>query len=159
MLINLLANAVKFTAPGGRIAVTVARHVGAADAAVGGAAAPRVPDGRRAEAALPTWLLIRVRDTGGGIPADDQERVFEPFVQPDPARTRVSGGSGLGLAISRRIARLMDGDLTLASRQRALLEDPAFPVAEGLEIMGKLLTRARELARAGFLRAQGSAAD
>jgi PAS domain S-box-containing protein len=61
------------------------------------------------------WAYVRVEDTGVGIAPDAQGRIFEPFVQIDQTRTRPVGGSGLGLAISRRLARLMGGDLTVES--------------------------------------------
>ena len=89
VLVNLLSNAVKFTAPGGRIAVVCAA------------------DGPRAR--------IRVQDTGIGIAADQQERIFEPFVQVRADLTRPHEGAGLGLAISRDLARGMGGDLTVES--------------------------------------------
>jgi signal transduction histidine kinase len=50
-----------------------------------------------------------------GIPGEEIDRVFEPFVQLDSGLTRKAEGAGLGLAISRRLARLMGGDLTLES--------------------------------------------
>jgi PAS domain S-box-containing protein len=91
ILLNLLTNALKFTPPGGRVAVACERM------------------GER--------VRIRVRDTGIGIPPEDLERIFEAFVQlepqPDPATQR---GVGLGLAISRELARAMSGELTAESR-------------------------------------------
>jgi signal transduction histidine kinase len=60
-------------------------------------------------------VYLRVTDTGAGIPADALERIFEPFVQLDTGLTRSAEGAGLGLAISRRLARLMGGDLTAES--------------------------------------------
>jgi signal transduction histidine kinase len=89
ILVNLLSNALKFTEPGGAIAVDCA-----------GAAAR---------------VAIRVRDTGVGIPADKLESVFEPFVQVDQRLTRTHEGTGLGLAISRDLARAMGGDLAVES--------------------------------------------
>jgi PAS domain S-box-containing protein len=89
ILINLLSNAIKFTPAGGRVSV---------DTDVG-----------------PGVVLVRVRDTGIGIPPEKQASVFEPFVQVDMSRTRNSEGTGLGLAISRDLARGMGGDLALAS--------------------------------------------
>ena len=89
VLANLLSNAVKFTNPGGRITLTCA------------------PDG--------DMLSFRVTDSGIGIPANALDRIFEPFVQLDSGLTRSAEGAGLGLAISRRLARLMGGDLTAAS--------------------------------------------
>jgi PAS domain S-box-containing protein len=101
ILVNLLANAIKFTPPGERVAVTdgIAAEAPAAVRVYG-----RGP-----------WAYVRVEDTGVGIAPDAQGRIFEPFVQIDQTRTRPVGGSGLGLAISRRLARLMGGDLTVES--------------------------------------------
>jgi signal transduction histidine kinase len=98
ILLNLLANAVKFTPPGGEVRVEIAREV---------------PGGPRAAAG--PWVTLRVADTGVGIAAVLHEAVFEPFVQGDGSRTRTVGGTGLGLAVSRGLARLMGGDLTLQS--------------------------------------------
>lgn len=89
IVINLLANAVKFTDPGGRIDL-------------GGAASG-------------TQARIIVSDTGRGIAAHQLARVFEPFVQVDAQLTRTQEGVGLGLAISRDLARGMGGDLTAES--------------------------------------------
>jgi PAS domain S-box-containing protein len=89
VLVNLLSNAVKFTPSGGRI--DLAYDIG--DDAV----------------------TLRVSDSGPGIPADSLHRIFEPFVQLDSGLTRRAEGAGLGLAISRRLARLMGGDLTVES--------------------------------------------
>jgi len=89
IVVNLLSNALKFTAPGGRIGVACATS----DSAV----------------------AITVSDTGRGIPADKLEVIFEPFVQVERALTRETEGSGLGLAISRSLARAMRGDLTVTS--------------------------------------------
>jgi signal transduction histidine kinase len=85
ILLNLVSNALKFTETG---SVTVACEV-SGDVAV-----------------------VRVTDTGRGIPVGMLERIFEPFVQAENVLTRKSGGTGLGLAISRELARRMNGDLT-----------------------------------------------
>ncbi|PKO88047.1 MAG: hypothetical protein CVU18_08690 [Betaproteobacteria bacterium HGW-Betaproteobacteria-12] len=94
ILINFLSNAVKFTERG-RI-VLRARFV-------------ECP---------PTDILLRceVEDSGIGIPADIQRRLFTPFEQADSSSTRRHGGSGLGLAISRELARLMGGDADVDSQ-------------------------------------------
>ena len=89
VLVNLLSNAVKFTPSGGQISLTC------------------VTDEEN--------VHLRVADTGVGIPREEIDRVFEPFVQLDSGLTRKAEGAGLGLAISRRLARLMGGDLTLQS--------------------------------------------
>jgi signal transduction histidine kinase len=92
ILLNLLTNAIKFTEPGGRVALACATDPGAAA------------------------VRLRVTDTGRGIPADQLERIFQPFVQVDRHRTPGSQqGVGLGLAISRDLARGMSGDLTAES--------------------------------------------
>ena len=92
ILLNLLGNAVKFTDTGGRIAIVCSTD----------------EDARA--------ISVRVRDTGRGIPADQLERIFEPFVQVDRHRTHESQqGVGLGLAISRELARRMGGELTAES--------------------------------------------
>jgi signal transduction histidine kinase len=57
-----------------------------------------------------------VKDTGIGIAADQQEKIFEPFVQVDRRLNRPMEGTGLGLAISRELARGMGGELTVESR-------------------------------------------
>jgi PAS domain S-box-containing protein len=88
VILNLLGNAVKFTASGG---VTLAA---------------RGIDGR---------LAIAVADTGIGIAPERQDAIFEQFVQADHSITRAYGGSGLGLAISNRLAALMGGGLSLES--------------------------------------------
>jgi PAS domain S-box-containing protein len=90
VLLNLLTNAIKFTAAGGTIAV----ECGADD----------------------RWTRIAVRDTGCGIPDEHLEQIFEAFVQVD--RTRVETrqrGVGLGLAISRELVQAMGGELSVAS--------------------------------------------
>ena len=88
IVMNLLSNAVKFTARGG-IELEVGR------------------EGDR--------IVFRVHDTGQGIAPEDQERIFEPFVQIEEALTREKGGTGLGLAVARRLARFLGGDVTVES--------------------------------------------
>jgi signal transduction histidine kinase len=93
VVLNLTSNAIKYTPRDGRIDV---RIVG-----IGGA---RAHDDR---------IGVEVRDTGPGIPPDLRARVFEEFFRVR-ASTATANGNGLGLAISRRIARLLGGDVTYA---------------------------------------------
>jgi len=90
--VNLIGNAIKFTAEG-RVEVSLSILPGL--------------DGTR--------LRLAVADTGPGIPASEQDRIFESFVQADGSAARRAGGVGLGLAISRRLAVQMGGSLTVDS--------------------------------------------
>ena len=89
IVVNLLANAMKFTPSGGSVELDW-----------------RVED---------QTLLVRVRDTGPGIPQDKLDQIFEPFVQLRAPGILLNGGTGLGLAISRDLARAMGGDVLVSS--------------------------------------------
>ncbi len=97
VLSNLLGNAVKFTAEG-EIEVRVGVERSGPD--------PRAQ----------VRLVFSVRDTGAGIPAEQQDRLFKPFTQLDHGLTRRHGGTGLGLAICKNVVNLMGGDITLQSQ-------------------------------------------
>lgn len=103
VLVNLLSNAVKFTPPGGRIAVSC-------EAVERGPAEADVPGNG-------PWITFTVADTGTGIAPEMAQTIFEPFVQGEVGYTRAHSGTGLGLTISRRLARLMGGDLTVSSAE------------------------------------------
>jgi PAS domain S-box-containing protein len=89
VLVNLLSNAIRHTAAGGRIEVVVR--------------------------AAPAKIIIDVSDTGEGIPAQRLEDIFAAFVQLNRSYASEQEGTGLGLAISRDLARAMQGELTVAS--------------------------------------------
>lgn len=93
IVLNLLSNALKFTASGGIVF----------EAKISG------------QSSRQGQLLISVTDTGIGIAPEELERIFDKFAQADGSITRRYGGTGLGLAISRQLARLMDGDILVAS--------------------------------------------
>ena len=93
ILLNLVGNAVKFTAHGEVVlAITMV-----------------------AEDAASATLEFSVRDTGIGIAAAEQERIFDAFSQGDSGTSRKYGGTGLGLAICRRMVELMGGKLSVTS--------------------------------------------
>jgi osomolarity two-component system sensor histidine kinase SLN1 len=86
--------------------------------------AARIQAGERSSTPPPanakTFIFqFEVSDTGPGIPANLQERVFEPFVQADLGLSKKYGGTGLGLSICAQLATLMGGDITLVSSEGA----------------------------------------
>ena len=79
-------------------------------------------------------LRIVIEDDGPGIPEDQFERVFEPFVRLEDSRSRETGGIGLGLAIARSIVRGHGGDIRLANRpQGGLAVAVTLPLAARAE--------------------------
>lgn len=111
ILVNLLGNAIKFTLRG---TITM-RALVAQDGDVSRFAASA--NRRPLLAAGGSWVALQVSDTGIGIAAKDLERIFEEFEQVDagPRGDSMRRGTGLGLTISRRLARLLDGDVTVES--------------------------------------------
>jgi len=93
ILSNLVSNAIKFTAVGHVTLYTTLSHDG---------------DGV-------CWIEVDVADTGIGISADAQQRLFQPFTQGESSTTREFGGTGLGLSICRRLVDLMGGQIRLSS--------------------------------------------
>ena len=91
IVLNLLSNAAKFTTRG-RITLSAARDGAAGD-----------------------WIGIAVRDTGIGISRENLSRLFQNFSQIDPPAGRPHAGTGLGLALSRKLSRLMGGEITVES--------------------------------------------
>ncbi|KAA5606020.1 response regulator [Roseospira marina] len=106
VLINLVGNAVKFTESGG-VTVTVESEAGADTGAHTDTDTPT-------STPTPT-LILAIRDTGIGMSADEQARLFEAFSQGDSSTTRRFGGTGLGLTIARRLVTLMGGTIVLDS--------------------------------------------
>ncbi|BDI03557.1 PAS domain-containing hybrid sensor histidine kinase/response regulator [Sphaerotilus microaerophilus] len=122
ILINLTGNAIKFTEQG-RVEIHVA------PATVDDHGHDQGHGGTGPDAGRPL-LRFTVRDTGIGIAAQDQARLFEPFVQADASTSRRFGGSGLGLSIVRHLAQMMGGEVGMHSR---LGEGSAFWVQLPLE--------------------------
>jgi two-component system, cell cycle sensor histidine kinase PleC len=89
VLINILANAVKFTPEGGKVAISAREREGV--------------------------VHVRISDTGIGIPAHDIQKLGRPFEQVENQFTKTKGGSGLGLAISRSLVELHGGTLRIES--------------------------------------------
>ena len=87
---NLLHNSIKFTPQGGKICIGLSRQL--------------------------DQIEFRINDSGLGISAEDQERVFERFFKADKARTRSNGGSGLGLSIVKKIVEMHKGNIKLESQ-------------------------------------------
>lgn len=90
MVCNLLDNAIKYNHPGGKVTIRIAREG--------------------------TETLLEVADTGIGIPAEHQERVFERFYRVDKSHSKEVGGTGLGLSIVKHAALILGAKLTLDSR-------------------------------------------
>ncbi|MEU0413793.1 HAMP domain-containing sensor histidine kinase [Streptomyces griseorubiginosus] len=102
---NLLTNAAVHTPPGTEVSVGV-----------------RVRDGS---------ARVRIADAGPGIPADDQERVFDRFYRVDKARSRDRGGSGLGLAVANSLVRAQGGTVELSSEPGSTVFTVSFPLTLG----------------------------
>ncbi|MDX2270681.1 MAG: response regulator [Cyanobacteriota bacterium] len=130
ILVNLLSNAVKFTQKG-EVAVRVI--------------AQRDPDS-------PSHVEIgfQVRDTGIGIPEEQQEHLFQPFTQADASISRTYGGTGLGLSISRQLCHLMGGTIGVESQvgvgsifsvtlKLRVLSDHALPAIPAGGLLGRSL--------------------
>lgn len=94
ILINIIANALKFTPAGGKVIVSIIRHI------------------RNGELAD---LAFIIKDTGIGMTAEFKSRIFSPFEQADSTTVRQYGGTGLGLSISYNLIKMMGGDITVES--------------------------------------------
>lgn len=97
ILINMVGNAVKFTASGGvTIVVSANENIGEK-----------------------TQFRILVKDSGVGLTSEQKEHLFQPFMQADNSTTRKYGGTGLGLALSKRLASALGGDIFIEASEAA----------------------------------------
>ncbi|QEG43013.1 ATP-binding protein [Roseimaritima ulvae] len=119
ILINLVGNAIKFTEQG-TISISARAVTPLRPTVAIGSSTPQRPAKPACQGipgnVFPHELWIAVQDTGIGIPADKQERIFESFSQADSSTTRRYGGTGLGLAICRELAAVMGGWIDLHSQ-------------------------------------------
>jgi len=133
VLVNLLGNAIKFTEQGEIFVEVKAEYL------------IREDDDRRY-----CMLIISVKDTGIGIPAEKLDQIFESFTQADTSITRKYGGTGLGLTISRNLAQMMDGELEVSSLPGRgsqftfslpleIIEDKPMPAPRPLSSLKKVL--------------------
>jgi adenylate cyclase len=113
ILLNLLSNACKFTKQG-EVALRARKLV----------------DGR-------DWIELAVADSGIGMTPEQQAKLFEEFTQADASTAQRFGGTGLGLAITRKLARMMGGDVTVASEPgKGSVFTVRLPGGEGTQIEG-----------------------
>ena len=144
VLLNLVSNAIKFTASGG---LSVAVQASEAE-------------GRE------VLLRFQVKDTGIGIPAGKLEEIFESFTQVDTSTTRKFGGTGLGLTICRQLAALLGGEVGATSEEgvgsefwfTARLRLPA-PGAVGFELLPKAADSAQTFDTGRILLAEDNAVN
>jgi signal transduction histidine kinase/CheY-like chemotaxis protein/HPt (histidine-containing phosphotransfer) domain-containing protein len=92
VLVNLVGNAIKFT-ESGRVKISIFREI----------------------SYFTHTIRFEITDTGVGMTPEQQDRLFQPFMQADVSTTRRFGGTGLGLTISKRLAKLLGGDITVKS--------------------------------------------
>jgi len=121
IVVNLLSNAIKFTAKG---KIIVALEID-----------PAQDHGK-------AWMLLRVSDTGIGIPMCQRQEIFRPFMQADVSVTREYGGTGLGLSLCQQLTHLMDGVIEMESESNCgtifTVKLPLYAV-EGGELKAALL--------------------
>ncbi len=107
---NLLSNAIKFTPEKGNIYISVSETI---------------PSGNTDNATL----IIKVKDTGIGIPEDQLQYVFDRFYQLDNSHTRKTEGTGIGLALTKELVKLMDGEVVVKSPPAGAFKGSEFTVS------------------------------
>ena len=141
---NLIQNGIRYNEPGGSVTVAVATEAASAPAAPGavaptsafafapGTAAPASAVGEGTSAAQ---VVIRVADTGPGVPEDKREKIFERFYRLEKSRSKETGGTGLGLAIVKHGVIRHGGSIEVGGREgegaEFILRLPAVPAPSG----------------------------
>ncbi len=134
VILNLLNNAAKYTEEGGFISLTVGREEGGTGEKNGGTGVSPV-------------VLLRVRDSGMGIPPEMLPKIFEPFTQVEHTLDRAQGGLGIGLTLVRRLVELHGGTVQAFSEGRG----------RGSEFVIRLPTVSKPLPSTGGGRSNGAA--
>ncbi|MBD2742759.1 ATP-binding protein [Coleofasciculus sp. FACHB-1120] len=121
ILFNLLSNAAKFTEQG-KVTLTVQKDESAIAQSQLSAANLKTRNSDSSLTLNPSslktsFILFRVADTGIGISDEQQQQLFQAFIQGDASTTKKYGGTGLGLAISRHFCQMMGGDITVESQE------------------------------------------
>lgn len=113
---NLLSNALKFTPEKGNIYITVSENNLLSDA-------------------KKSMLVIKVKDTGIGIPENQLQHIFDRFYQLDNSHTRKTEGTGIGLALTKELVKLMEGEITVKSPPTGANKGTEFTVTLPLNIL------------------------
>ncbi|MBD1888957.1 ATP-binding protein [Coleofasciculus sp. FACHB-SPT9] len=121
ILFNLLSNAAKFTEQG-KVTLTVQKDESASAQSQLSAASLKTRNSDSSLTLNPSslktsFIVFRVADTGIGISGEQQQQLFQAFMQGDASTTKKYGGTGLGLAISRHFCQMMGGDITVESQE------------------------------------------
>lgn len=142
---NLIQNGIRYNEPGGSVTVAVATEAASAPAAPGtvaptsafafapgtAALAPAAGEGTSA-----AQVVIRVADTGPGVPEDKREKIFERFYRLEKSRSKETGGTGLGLAIVKHGVMRHGGSIEVGGREgegaEFILRLPAVPAPSGI---------------------------
>ncbi|MEP6749961.1 MAG: ATP-binding protein, partial [Bacteroidota bacterium] len=110
---NLLSNALKFTPEKGNIYIGVSEGI---------------PPGNGRPSAVTPALVIKVKDTGIGIPESQLENIFDRFYQVDNSHTRKTEGTGIGLALTKELVKLMNGEIAVKSPPAGAVKGTEFTV-------------------------------
>ncbi len=131
VFLNLAENALKFTPSGGSVRLVAETE--------SGGSAPEDDIGFVLFAARPTAIVVKVEDTGIGIPPAERSKIFDAFYQVDGSSTREHGGTGLGLSIVKRIVEMHGGTISVDANP-AMANVPAPANARGAKPVGAVFT-------------------